>query len=407
MLAAFVDIERNIIECLEVRDDLREGERLCGLPYKIQCFMLGRRPESARPCIAMFCQSQKFCQRAARIIKGTSWWIEFDAHHPGFQFARFYGAAPPVRMGTQDTVGASSDMSLSNYGGEPQVFDDTLEHQDTQPILQFRQASQEHNAAASSALVYVSKTTRTLYGAPVFFPTRNLRTYQAATFGGIIFLESKPYGMTVAHCLATEAQHAILPALDDTSSYEPAFSFLDEVVEDTNVPDLSDTDYDMDSVSDISLSSSSEHNFYDHSPTADRSRTSQDMDSVHTELSVTINEEQLLLLGRVIQHSTGLPTDGLDWALIQVEPRWIPPFRSPISTIPQSMKVLSVLETTADHSDSDVCIIRNEVMLRGLHSPYPVCIRLPGATRMIHVSEVEFPGARLGEWLSLRACSSI
>lgn len=311
-LDAYRSIEVKIRDCLESRDDLFEGENESALPSSVGCYMVGRKPAKARPCIMISCQSKIYCRKAIKILKENDWWIKFNRQYPGFSFVHMRNAPRPIRLGN----------------GSP-------------------------NGVLDTKLVYTSEHSSSAYGAPLISARQENRkdgmfASAEATLGGLVYLDGVPYGLTVAHSLLLEtAGDSVGDGSSTDDHQEEVFSFMDdsddEQTQSWDTNDLSEDDWVP--------------------PTQSRPLYGNDR-ATQSQHPTEVSGESLVALGRIQYSSSGLSDDNLDWALLSL--KYMPP-------LPRTSCSKEKVENSLDRTNGNVMSIRDITSIAGpLESSRPV-----------------------------------
>ncbi|ETI23133.1 hypothetical protein G647_04930 [Cladophialophora carrionii CBS 160.54] len=272
-LAAYLEIDETLHHFLSSRDDFFEGERKTHLFHSAGCYMVGRKASSARPCIAIGCESKVYCQRATAALQHEQWWLNFTSKYPGFRLVEVRNAPRPRSLGNETRHLARTD---------------TLK-----PLE-----------------VYTSHATSSLYGAPFYAADEEADVLTLrAVIGGVVFLGGYAYGLTVAHAV----QKTVIPDDQepdvDEEDGQTYFTFLDDDDADEEPngadeePDDADEEpddaFDSDAMSMESFGSTRE--------------------SIPMRSTPRLAANASRRLGYVKFESSRTADDSLDWALISLE----------------------------------------------------------------------------------------
>ncbi|OQV06070.1 hypothetical protein CLAIMM_10702 [Cladophialophora immunda] len=271
-LAAYSSIEGKIKNCLSCRDDLFEGEIESALPSSIDCYMFGPTPETAHPCIAVSCQSKSYCHKAIIAIKESDFWECFRKEHLSFKLIHLRDRPRPVRMAT------FHDNEILVYTSEP------LNLRCGMPLFLLRPDETAVSGVARSP---------------------------DSTMGGVVLLDGKPYGLTIAHALRLSTTPATVDiAGDEDCDTESTFSIID------------DSDDEPICTSNM-RGTTVMHADHPNSHHVSEGEFSEDV--IFTEVEPKAAPPQILdlqVVGRIKESSDGSPSDELDWALIDLTDRW-------------------------------------------------------------------------------------
>ena len=291
-LAAYTSIEDDIKSCLLCRDDLYEGETESGLPSSIDCYMFGSTPETSRPCIAVSCPSKGYCRKAINVIKESDWWVHFHKEYPAFKLVRLRNRPRPKRMAN------FTDGAILVYSSQPRNLWSGL------PVpLYF---------CPSEAVV----------------PTETDISH--STMGGIVFLNGKSYGLTIAHALRSDhATDTVVNDADDDWDTGSTFSIVDDSDNESECPST----HSMASAHAAALS-----------PSSDIKGQCPDEVSTAKAGPTRTASTSLTLVGRLAERSNGSASDEADWALIE--------FNFQLG--------MADFKTRTGHEDEPVCRSRKE-----------------------------------------------
>lgn len=191
-LAAYSEIDEVLHDFLNSRDDFFEGERKAHLVHSVGCYMVGRKESSARPCIAIACESKMYCLRAIVALQHELWWSRFISKYPGFRLVEVRNSPRPRRLGQETRHPARIDSS--------------------RPLE-----------------VHTTRAARSLYGAPIYAADEgNQLLKRRAVIGGVVFLSGYAYGLTVAHAVQKNATPDQEEAESDEEASQPYFTFMDD-----------------------------------------------------------------------------------------------------------------------------------------------------------------------------------
>jgi hypothetical protein len=167
-LDAYKEISQQILDLLNERDDLDEGED-GSQPWGQTCYMVGHKPDTARPTIIVHCRSQSCCKKIISHIRETQLWSEFKERYPAFGFGVATSAPRPIPYGTE--------------------------------------ASEEKSYCLED--VYATRNTDNLCGLPIRFGYPDFNAIdggKSAMQGGGIFVHGVLHGLTVAHPLSNKSE---------------------------------------------------------------------------------------------------------------------------------------------------------------------------------------------------------
>lgn len=266
-LDAYSSIENDIQRCLSFRDDLFEGENESALPSSIDCYMVGRKAQKASPHITISCESVKYCRKVIEIIRESDWWLRFINDFPGFKFIHLRNRPRPVRMAGHD-------------GSAPLVY------------------TFSHSSGISGIPLFLS---------PVPLTEVDATRQPNSTMGGLVLVNGKLLGLTVAHAIFDNAESIIPGGRNDNPSDVSTFSFMEEAEDESEDDSMSDTE------SETSYTGSSGHSQH----TSYLQPGSVNNIPSSSELPVSVS-----LVGHLTRRSAGDSSDAEDWALIELDWTW-------------------------------------------------------------------------------------
>lgn len=284
-LDAYNSVRNSIKDCLRDRDDLFEKSKEAGLPYSIECYMVGKRSKQARPCIAILCECPLFCRKAINGIRETIWWSRFIEYHPAFTMVSLPNSPGPVRM-----AGGSGGQYLIQG---PSVYTTLSEGVSNTALPLFY--LDEEIASDEGIFTYI---------------TSNVASQPHAVMGGSFPFDQKRYGLTVAHAwkhraLCPQSQ----PMPQAIARQSPTFSFIDDFGEASQVNSEAGSD---DETARIHIGAGGELPDFPEVPTNN--------DGIG--LGQT-GRTLVRKLGRIRYSSSGEPGDELDWAVIEFDDSWL------------------------------------------------------------------------------------
>jgi hypothetical protein len=171
----FLKIKPSINEYLENHPDLANGLRA-----RYTCCMVGHQEDKIRPAVIIHGPESAYMRRADNIVRKSLEWKAFKGDNP--LFLLMTAARAPSRIGPEE------------YGSEP-------------------------------VLVHTPELFPSLFGTAVSFHSEQLPSiapYHAATLGGVVLLDGKLCGLTVAHAMGQSRRHSqhLSEQASDTSSIE-------------------------------------------------------------------------------------------------------------------------------------------------------------------------------------------
>ena len=173
--AIFLEIKPHINEYLENHPGLASGPRA-----RYTCCMVGHQEDKTRPAVIIHCPEPAYLRKADNILRKSDEWRAFRVNNP--LFLLMTAARAPSRIGSEE------------YGSE-------------------------------LVLVQTPELFPSLFGTAVSFYSeqpQSIAPYHAATLGGIVLLDGKLCGLTVAHAMDQSRRHNqhFLEQVSDTSSID-------------------------------------------------------------------------------------------------------------------------------------------------------------------------------------------
>lgn len=198
---------------LEIKPDLlgyfeHHPKLMRGPDVGLSCCMVGRDKDFVRPAIIIHCEVGRYRETAATIIKAGDEWKRFKKDNPLFLLLR--GPRAPSLLALRRADGDS----LALYSEQ----------------IPFR----------FCGLSIIS------------FPDREASSPSVATLGGIVLVDGRPYGLTVAHAVQSAASHeesTVIPEANSAGvesdyfydSDDPDDEFYVSTIEDDQLQNVNDT----------------------------------------------------------------------------------------------------------------------------------------------------------------------